>query len=114
MSIKQTLFIAVLWTMFLAPTACLAGALDHFCPCESAIECGHELDCSADPCNIVVLAKTENRVEYTLPIDISIAHELPGCSQLDAETLPKLFLLVINTIELPNLQVPDSALPLLC
>ena len=114
MSVKQTLFIAVLWTLFLAPTACLAGALDHFCPCESAIECGHELDCSADPCNIVALSKTDNRAEDTLPVDNRITHELPGCSQLDAETLPELFLLVINTLEFPTLKVPDSALPLLC
>jgi len=114
MSVKQTLFIAVLWTLFLAPTACLSGVLDHFCPCEAEIECGHELDCSADPCNIVVLSKTDNRAEDTLPADMGLTSELPGCSHLDAETLPELFLLVINTMEFPTLLVPDSALPLLC
>jgi hypothetical protein len=114
MNAKQTIFIAVLWALFLAPAACLAGDLDHFCPCESAIECGHELDCSADPCNIVALLKTDNRAEDTLLTDISITHDLPGCSQLDAETLPGKDLLVIHILEFPALLVPDSALPLLC
>jgi hypothetical protein len=71
MGIMRTVLIATLWSLLLLPTACLAGALEHFCPSCSETSCEHELDCSADPCNITVVLVTDSRCKDDLLLEIA-------------------------------------------
>jgi len=113
MNMKQALFFLVLWALFLSPAACVAGAVDHVCPYNYALKCGHDFHCSADPCNIVFLSTTVIRAEDSLPPESSPAVEIPDCSDADSTDRRELSLLVIDTLEMPSLPMPTSALPLL-
>ena len=72
MGIMRTVLIATLWSLLLAPTACLAGALDHFCPSCPETACEHEIDCSADPCNITEVNVADSRFKGDLSLDIDL------------------------------------------
>lgn len=72
MGIMRTVLIATLWSLLLAPTACLAGALDHFCPSCPETPCDHEVHCSTDPCNITVIPMPDSRCKGDLPLDIDL------------------------------------------
>lgn len=114
MTSKQTLLIAVLWTLLLAPSACLSGAMDHFCPCCPDIACGHEIECSADPCNIVVAPASETRVEEARAQGSTLEADFPPC--FDADSLVR----VVDSrlmVPPPRTHIPAapvSSLPLLC
>lgn len=113
MNAKQALFFLVLWALFLSPAACVAGAVDHVCPDDTAIKCGHELHCSADPCNIVFLSTTTVRAEDSLPLESGSATEIPTCPEIDSSIRPVLSLPMVDSLEPPALPMPPAALPLL-
>ncbi len=48
--------LSALWA-FSIPVLCTAGVLVHPCDCESPTGCGHETECSDDPCNVTVIVQ---------------------------------------------------------
>lgn len=42
---------------FTVPLLCTSGVLVHPCDCESASGCGHETECSDDPCNVTFIVQ---------------------------------------------------------
>ena len=50
-----TLLCAV-WA-FSIPSLCTSGLLVHPCDCESPAGCGHETECSDDPCNVTFIVQ---------------------------------------------------------
>lgn len=64
MGLKIVLFAGV-WTFSLLPALCTAGVLVHPCDCESNDGCGHESECSDDPCASVAPPREENAGEVT-------------------------------------------------
>ena len=114
MMTNATILLALLWTLFLAPSACLSGALDHFCVEDAEEACGHEVGCSTDPCNVaVVLGKSvrggDSHDELALALVPAVAAS-PVRPDLDrAAGRPVLF-----ASAQPRLPLPAAALPLLC
>ena len=114
MNAQRILLIVVVWTLLLAPAACLSGLIGHYCaPCSDVCN-SHEIDCSEDPCNVQLLPSIKFRYDDQVsskeillvalsPLaDILILLEIPGVYP------------VILPPGLPNLQTPVSDLPLLC
>lgn len=64
MGLKIVLFAGV-WTFALLPALCTAGALVHPCDCESNDGCGHESECSDDPCASVAPPREEHPGDFT-------------------------------------------------
>ncbi len=114
MSPKQTIVIAVLWTLFLAPAACLSGALDHSCADCVEVSCGHELECSADPCNILLVPVSKSRVNDAPAVEKDFPVDLPECSDAGSAIRTDSSLLVKAGQGFFSLPMPVSALPLLC
>ena len=114
MNAKHTLLVVLFWTLFLAPSACLSGYLDHGCFSCAEVSCGHEDDCISDPCNIVVVPRTDAR-----PIDISLLDVdiLPVLSQIGAEDIVCPVASPVTPLMepvVPTLPLPASALPRVC
>jgi hypothetical protein len=113
MGMMRTVLIATLWSLLLAPTACLAGALDHFCPSCPETPCEHEIDCSSDPCNITLVPVTDSRCKRDLHLDMD-----PGFPALvDCDGMPVMLADVVS--DLPDLHVTlpptlPAAPPLRC
>ena len=59
---RWTICLVGCWALVAAPALCSGGLLPHPCDCEESTghqhgawdECGHEGECAADPCGIVV------------------------------------------------------------
>ena len=111
MIISRTLFLAALLAFVLAPAACLAGQLDHFCTsCDDVCD-SHEDDCLTDPCNVLSLAVTKTR-DTDVPLDLTCSHaELPIYPTQQAASN-----FVTGGTPLPFKPCPacGSGLPLLC
>jgi hypothetical protein len=91
------------------------GVLAHSCICEDSTECRHELDCSADPCQILALRSTHQ--------DGKQGHSPDEVEQFSPPALVDDFVSQIETRpdlksdptgDLPNMIILDSSLPLLC
>jgi hypothetical protein len=44
------------------PVLCIDGLISHPCECGDEIGCGHETDCSDDPCNVTVIVQNGSSV----------------------------------------------------
>ncbi|TWT45851.1 hypothetical protein RAS1_22860 [Phycisphaerae bacterium RAS1] len=55
---RAVISFAVLWAFLAVPSLCGAGLLAHACQQHAANDCGHESDCSDDPCAKFVSAAT--------------------------------------------------------
>lgn len=55
--------LTALWILLLAPALCAGGLLMHPCECGDTDACGHEEECSTDPCG-----KLTARPEHTKPL----------------------------------------------
>jgi len=47
---------------FSVPLLCTSGALVHPCDCESPTGCGHETECSDDPCAVTVIVQNGSSI----------------------------------------------------
>ena len=108
------ILIAVLWTVFLVPVACLSGALEHYCSSCTNTECGHEVECDSDPCQILSTPVRSSSVRDNAPDADIFPADVPNFPGEDASVnsghpLPA-------PIQPNGLQfsLPDSVLPLLC
>ncbi len=108
------ILIAILWTVFLAPAACLSGALDHYCLDCADIECGHEVECDSDPCQILSTPIRSSSVRNNAPEAELFLVNIPdflgdGSSMGDGHPLP-------SPLKPGGVRfsLPDSCLPLLC
>ncbi len=114
MGIMKTVLIATLWSLLLAPTACLAGALDHFCPSCPETPCEHEVHCSSDPCNITVVPLPDSRCKGDLSLDIDASvHalvEFGGIASTPGDAAP---FVADPCVSLP-LPLPSGFPPLRC
>ena len=98
---------------FSVPLLCTSGMLVHPCDCESPTGCGHETECSDDPCNVTVIVQNGSSVRgfdhsefVSAPLDDAplVAVEAMGCS------------FTLRLVESPgddNHPYADSDLPLL-
>jgi len=59
MALKNGIFILALWTLLLGPTLCGLGVLVHSCLDDKTDACHTEVQCSTDPCQILVIKTTE-------------------------------------------------------
>ena len=104
-----------IWTLCLAPFLCGMGILAHTCICEDSTECRHELDCSADPCQILALDSTiqSSRTGVTI---IPVDQQNPAVLMNDVLTQPVMRQeFVFNPVDnLLKETFPDRCLPLLC
>ncbi len=104
-----------IWTLCLAPFLCGTGILAHSCICEDSTECRHELDCSADPCQILALDSTiqSSRTGVTI---IPVDQQNPAVLMNDVLTQPVMRQeFVFNPVDnLLKEAFPDRCLPLLC
>lgn len=50
MNRRALIMLASLWTLLVAPNLCTIGMLTHACEEHDSDGCGHETDCSDDPC----------------------------------------------------------------
>ena len=96
------------------PMLCLSGVLLHHCECGSEAQCGHEEDCSTDPCKIVIAA-SKNQAGSFAGVVVSC---LPVAGSMTAmvEPLAGRALLSTGPIQIqkkPNLPFPSSDIPLL-
>ena len=66
-----TLFSAC-WA-FSVPLLCTSGTLVHPCDCESPTGCGHETECSDDPCNVTVIVQNGSSVRSLDPSELVAA-----------------------------------------
>lgn len=114
MGTMRTVLIVTLWSLVLAPTACLAGALDHLCPSCPETPREHEVHCSTDPCNIIVIPVTDSRCRDDLLLDIDpgvhALVELGGIALTPADVVP---FVVDPHLSLPQL-LPVAFPPLRC
>lgn len=108
------ILIAVLWTVFLAPAACLAGALDHYCLSCTEIECGHEVECESDPCQILSTPVRSSSVRDHAPAADLFLANIPGF--LGEGSSVNTGQLLSVPIQLDNFlfSLSESGLPLLC
>ncbi len=77
MSIMKAVLIAAFGLLLLAPTACLAGVLDHFCSSCPETSCGHEPGCLADPCNTTDITVVDSRCKGDRPLEAAPGVPLP-------------------------------------
>ena len=108
------ILIAVIWTVFLAPAACLSGALDHYCLSCVDIECGHETECDSDPCQILSTPIRSSSVRDNAPdaelFLANVPHFLGEDSSVDSGQPTPVPIQPSGS----RFSLPDSALPLLC
>ena len=57
------------------PVLCMAGVLLHPCQCGESIACGHEINCTADPCSDAVRSGSSPRSD---DLASPTAAEIPG------------------------------------
>ena len=55
MIFKNGIVALALWTLLLGPTLCGLGVLVHACLGDRTTECHDEIQCSTDPCQILIL-----------------------------------------------------------
>ncbi len=98
----------------MVPAGCMSGTMDHLCADCIDVTCGHEIECSSDPCNILLVTVSKSRldddqtVENDFPIDLPEYSIATSCFQTDSS-------LLVTTSQIINpLPMPVSALPLLC
>ncbi len=56
---QAIVILAAAWAVFLGPTLCTGGVLSHACDCVPTQTCGHEPDCTADPCGQVLAPRDD-------------------------------------------------------
>jgi len=84
MNWKNLTIAVALWTLLLAPLFCGLGVVIHACVDDHASQCHHELECEADPCQVLVLAASQRNDEFS---DFDDATEFPGLP-IFAELVP--------------------------
>ncbi len=116
MFFKNGIVVLALWTLLLGPTLCGLGVLVHACLGESTTECHDEVQCSTDPCQLLVLPAEgqhgksgdgRDLVVQTASLvpDLAAALDLPArCPKPVAE----------DAVLYPRLVDCDQTLPLLC
>ena len=114
MNAKHTLLVVLFWTLFLAPSACLSGYLDHGCFSCAEVSCGHEDDCISDPCNIIMVPRTDARSIDISLLDVDISLDLPQIAVEDIAFLVTSLVTPPLEPDVPTLPLPASALPLVC
>ena len=62
MVMGQTVTLLSACWAFSIPLLCTAGVLVHPCDCESPTGCGHETECSDDPCSVTVIVQNGSSV----------------------------------------------------
>lgn len=109
---RSITLLSAFWA-FSIPMLCTSGVLVHPCDCESPTGCGHETECSDDPCNVTVIVQNGTSVRAfddselcATPLDHAalIAFEAIRCS------------ITLRTVEPPwrgNRPYADSDVPLL-
>jgi len=75
MNLKNVTIVVALWTLLLAPLFCGLGVLVHACIDDQAQECHHEVECDADPCQVLVLAASQRNDDFP---DHEISIDFPG------------------------------------
>jgi hypothetical protein len=115
MIIRNGIAALAFWALLLAPFLCGLGVLAHSCICDDSAECRHELDCSADPCQILALRTTNQDGQQDFSPDQVEQFNPPALVDdfvARIETRPDL--ISDPTSNLPDMIVFDSSLPLLC
>lgn len=114
MNAQRTLLAAMVWTLLLAPTACMSGLLPHHCaPCAEVCE-GHEVDCHEDPCNLQLPPMSQFRFDEPISKAGFVLVDSPALTGKSMPPENPGFELVSQPPGLRNLHPPVSDLPLLC
>mgnify|MGYP001594619423 FL=1 len=98
---------------FSIPLLCTSGMLVHPCDCESPTGCGHETECSDDPCNVTVIVQNGSSIR-AFNLSELVAAPLDDAPLVAVEAMPCSF--TLRLVEPPgqdNRPYADSDLPLL-
>jgi hypothetical protein len=113
---KNSIFVIALWTLLLGPTLCGLGVMVHGCLGDVSTESHDEVQCSTDPCQILVVPASTDGVKPELGLDhgdhatppammVAADQDLPAlCSRLESEL----------TAARPVMTGDHQTLPLLC
>ncbi len=71
--------------LIVVPTLCSAEVLLHSCHCNEEDGCGHESECSGDPCNPAMIRAKQQLDDVDLPV--STTHPLPEFQVDDAHAV---------------------------
>ena len=66
---KNSIFVIALWTLLLGPTLCSLGVMVHACFGDGAADCHDEVQCSADPCEILVVPASGQSIKPDAGMD---------------------------------------------
>ena len=111
---RHITILTAFWALLIVPMFCLSGILLHDCECGAEEQCGHEEDCSADPCKIVIAASRDAAGDLA----DAVVLRLPAGDNMTAMVGPlaRRHLLDTYPIEIhrkSNLPFPSSDIPLL-
>ena len=113
---KNSIFVIALWTLLLGPTLCGLGVMVHACFGDSATECHDEVQCSADPCQILVVPTSGQGIKPDAGMD-QVDHGTPPTLVAAADLdLPALRSKRLSewVVVLPVAENDSQILPLLC
>ena len=113
MARRQTIGIFLaLWALLVLPVLCTAGMIGHACDCGLSAECGHETNCSNDPCNQLAARRSgqNDGIAETVPLVVSYSSFAVGVPQKSSLDIRECF---CERASRRNLPYPDCDLPLL-
>lgn len=115
MILKNGIFILALWTLLLGPTLCGLGVLVHACLGASADDCHAEVQCSTDPCQILVIptAAVDGKTGDGFDVDQVVTPAFAETADPELPTVPAMpgSVLLVNLAHAP---ASGQSLPLLC
>ena len=107
------LLLIVSWILVLVPAACLSGVLGHGCADHGEDLCGHETNCSDDPCHTFTPPLKSRFDDEPLPANDMPLLDPAGATAADFDCDQRRS--GVRTAPDPtSLPVPAAALPLLC
>ncbi len=113
---KNSIFVIALWTLLLGPTLCSLGVMVHACLGDDAADCHDEVQCSADPCEILVVPASGQSIKPDAGMD-HIDHATPPTMMAAADLdLPALCSKLVSdlVVAVPVANDDSQTLPLLC
>jgi hypothetical protein len=100
------------WALLGVPTLCSAGVLLHECECAEGAQCGHETDCSSDPCATIISAYRSSQLPPQHQLFVALADPILLSANTGAISLSGQHS-IYCALERVNIPYPHSDLPLL-
>ena len=113
---KNSIFVIALWTLLLGPTLCGLGVMVHACLGDAATECHDEVQCAADPCQILVVPTSNQGLKPDAGSDHIDLTTLPTLMVAADRDLPALSSKLVSdlVVAVPVATDDSQTLPLLC